>query len=62
MATETKKSNLAKAFANERNALNLDLTTEQFIELNGILYDLANQQHSKGMADATEIYTKHYNL
>ena len=61
MATETKKSNLEKAFE-RKNALNLDLTTEQFIELNGILYDLANQQHSKGMADATEIYTKHYNL
>lgn len=61
MATETKKSNLEKAFA-RKNALNLDLTTEQFIELNGILYDLANNQHSKGMADATEIYTKYYNL
>ena len=57
----TKQSNLSIAFDNVRN-LNLDLTTEQFIELNGILYDLANQQHSKGMADATEIYTKHYNL
>lgn len=61
MATETKKSNLEKAFA-RKNALNLNLTTEQFIELNEILYDLANQQHSKGMADATEIYKKHYNL
>ena len=60
MATEIKKSNLEKAFA-RKNALNLGLTTEQFIELNGILYDLANNQHSKGMADATEIYTKYYN-
>jgi hypothetical protein len=61
MATETKQSNLEKAFE-RKNALNLNLTTEQFIELNGILYDLASLQHSKGMADATEIYTKYYNL
>ena len=61
MATETTLSNLEKAFA-RKNALNLNLTTDQFIELNEILFDLANQQHSKGMSDATEIYTKHYNL
>ena len=51
MATETKQSNLSIAFDNVKN-LNLDLTTDQFIVLNEILYDLANKQHSKGMADA----------
>lgn len=61
MATETKQSNLSIAFDNVRN-LNLDLTTEQFIVLNEILYDLANKQHSKGMADAKEIYNKYYNF
>jgi hypothetical protein len=55
MATETKQSNLSIAFDNVRN-LNLDLTTEQFIVLNEILYDLANKQHSKGMEDAKIIY------
>ncbi len=55
MATETKQSNLSIAFDNVRN-LNLDLTTEQFIVLNEILYDLATKQHLKGMEDAKTIY------
>ena len=61
MATETKQSNLSIAFDNVRN-LNLDLTTEQFIVLNEILYDLASKQHSKGMDDAKEIYKNYNNL
>ena len=55
MATETKQSNLSIAFDNVRN-LNLDLTTEEFIKLNEILYDLASKQHLKGMEDAKTIY------
>lgn len=54
MATETKKSNLAKAFE-KKNALNLDLTTEQFISLNDILCDLANQEFEKGLNKGLEI-------
>ncbi len=55
MTTETKQSNLSIAFDNVRS-LNLDLTTDQFIQLNEILYDLATKQHSKGMEDAKTIY------
>ncbi len=55
MATETKQSNLSIAFDNVRN-LNLDLTTDQFIKLNEILYTLASDQHLKGMNDAKTIY------
>jgi hypothetical protein len=54
MATETKKSNLEKAFE-KKNALNLDLTTEQFIALNDILCDLANQEFEKGLNKGLEI-------
>ena len=55
MKTETKQSNLSIAFDNVRS-LNLDLTTDQFIQLNEILYQLANEQHLKGMDDAKTIY------
>ena len=55
MAIETKQSNLSIAFDNVRS-LNLDLTTDQFIQLNEILYQLANEQHLKGMDDAKTIY------
>jgi hypothetical protein len=54
MSTEQKKSNLAKAFE-KKNALNLDLTTEQFISLNDILCDLANQEFEKGLNKGLEI-------
>ena len=54
MSTEQKKSNLAKAFE-KKNALNLDLTTEQFIALNDILCDLANQEFEKGLNKGLEI-------
>lgn len=54
MLTEQKKSNLAKAFE-KKNALNLDLTTEQFISLNDILCDLANQEFEKGLNKGLEI-------
>jgi len=52
--TETKKSNLRKAF-DRKNDLNLDLTTEQFIALNDILCDLANQEFEKGLNKGMEI-------
>ncbi len=61
MATETKQSNLSIAFDNLRN-LNLGLTTDQFLDLNEILYDLATKQHLKGMEDAKEIYKNYNNL
>ena len=54
MATETKKSNLAKAFE-KKNALNLNLTTDQFIALNDILCDLATQEFEKGLNKGMEI-------
>jgi len=54
MATETKHSNLAKAFA-RKNALNLNLTTDEFIALNNILCDLANQSFEKGLNKGLEI-------
>ncbi len=61
MATETKQSNLSIAFDNVRN-LNLGLTTDQFLDLNEILYDLATKQHLKGMEDAKQIYKNYNNL
>ena len=48
MATETKQSNLAKAFE-RKNDLKLNLTTDEFIALNDILCDLANQEFEKGL-------------
>jgi hypothetical protein len=61
MTTETKQSNLSIAFDNLRN-LNLGLTTDQFLDLNEILYDLATKQHLKGMEDAKEIYKNYNNI
>lgn len=58
MATETKKSNLRKAF-DRKNDLNLDLTTEQFIALNDILCDLATQEFEKGLNKGLEIGNKY---
>ena len=54
MATETKQSNLAKAFA-RKNSLNLNLTTDEFIASNDILCDLANQEFEKGLNKGLEI-------
>jgi len=54
MVTEQKKSNLAKAFE-KKNALNLDLTTEQFIALNDIMCDLATKEFEKGLNKGLEI-------
>jgi len=54
MATETKKSNLAKAFA-RKNDLKLNLTTDEFIALNDILCDLAKQEFEKGLNKGLEI-------
>ena len=58
MATEQKKSNLAKAFE-KKNALNLNLTTDQFIALNDILCDLATQEFEKGLNKGLEIGNKY---
>tara|TARA_R110001592_G_scaffold47304_1_gene150078 strand:- start:2084 stop:2257 length:174 start_codon:yes stop_codon:yes gene_type:complete len=51
------KRNLTNAF-NRLKELNLETTTEQYIELTNILFDLANDQFEKGMKVTTEIYNK----
>jgi len=58
MATETKKSNLEKAFA-RKNALNLNLTTEQFLELNDIMCNLATEEFNRGLNKGFEIGNKY---
>ena len=54
---KTKKTTLKKAY-NRLRELNIEMTTEQHIELTNILFDLANDQFDKGMAITTEIYNK----
>ena len=51
------KTNLTKAY-NRLRKLNLEMNTEQYIELSNILFDLANDQFNKGMEVTTEIYNK----
>ena len=51
------KTNLTKAYDRLRE-LNLAMTTEQYIELTNILFDLANDQFEKGMEVTTGIYNK----
>ena len=51
------KTNLTKAYDRLRE-LNLEMTTEQYIELSNILFDLANDQFEKGMKVTSEIYNK----
>ena len=51
------KTNLTKAYDRLRE-LNLETTTEEFIELSNILCDLANDQFEKGMEVTTGIYNK----
>jgi len=58
MATETKKSNLEKAFA-RKNALNLNLSTEQFLELNDIMCNLATEEFNRGLNKGFEIGNKY---
>lgn len=52
--TSDKASNLIKAFE-RKEALNLNLTTEQFTELNNILCELATKEYSKGLDRGYEI-------
>jgi len=52
--TSDKASNLIKAFE-RKEALNLNLTTEQFTELNNILCELATEEYSKGLDRGYEI-------
>ena len=54
---KTKKTNLTKAYDRLRE-LNLAMTTEEYIELSNILFDLANDQFEKGMEVTSEIYSK----
>ena len=54
---QEQKTNLAKAYDRLRE-LNLKTTTEQYIELSNILFDLANDQFEKGMEVTSEIYNK----
>ena len=51
------KTNLTKAYDRLRE-LNLEMNTEQHIELSNILFDLANDQFNKGMGVTTGIYNK----
>ena len=51
------KTNLTKAYDRLRE-LNLEMNTEQYIELTNILFDLANDQFEKGMEVTSEIYSK----
>ena len=51
------KTNLTKAYDRLRE-LNLETTTEEYIELSNILFDLANDQFEKGMKVTSEIYSK----
>ena len=51
------KTDLKKSYDRLRE-LNLEMTTEQHIELTNILLDLANDQFNKGMEVTTEIYNK----
>ena len=53
----TPKTNLAKAY-DELRKLHLEMSTEQYILVGQIMYDLANDQFNKGMEVTTEIYTK----
>ena len=51
------KTNLTKAYGRLRE-LNLAMTTQEYIELTNILFDLANDQFDKGMQVTSEIYNK----
>lgn len=51
------KTNLAKAYDRLRE-LHLEMSTEQYILVGQIMYDLATDQFNKGMEVTTEIYTK----
>ena len=59
--TKTEKSNLTLAFEQVEN-LKLNLTLEQKILLNDVLYTLATEQFSKGLNTANEIHKKYDNL
>ena len=52
-----KKTYLTKAYDRLRE-LNLAMTTQEYIELTNILFDLANDQFDKGMQVTSEIYNK----
>ena len=53
------KTNLEKAYSKLRK-LDLEMSTEDYIELSSIMCNLSNEQFEKGMKVTTEIYTKHY--
>ena len=57
---EVKESEIAKSYRLKR-ALNLDLTTEQFIELNDIMCNLANAEFKRGLDKGLEIGNKYRN-
>tara|TARA_R110002033_G_scaffold1510_4_gene13083 strand:+ start:3212 stop:3379 length:168 start_codon:yes stop_codon:yes gene_type:complete len=51
------KTDLTKAYGRLRE-LNLEMNTEQHIELSNILFDLAKDQFNKGVEVTSEIYNK----
>jgi len=55
--TSDKASNLIKAFE-RKEALNLNLNTEQFTELNNILCELATKEYKEGLDRGYKIATK----
>ena len=54
---KTKKTNLAKAYKKLRN-LNIEMSTEDFIELSNIMCNLANQQFESGLNAGEEIFKR----
>jgi len=58
MKTESLKSNLAKAY-DKKNALKLNLTAEQFIELSDIMCELASSQYERGLNEGFRISEKY---
>ena len=57
----TEKSNLTLAMEQVKK-LNLNLTIDQYLDLNDVLYNLSINQFSRGMKQANEIHNKYNNL
>ena len=57
----TEKSNLTLAMEQVKK-LNLNLTIDQYLDLNDVLYNLSINQFSRGMKEANEIHNKYNNL
>ena len=49
------ETNLTKAY-NRLRELNIEKTTEQYMELSNILFDLSNEQFERGLKTGEEIF------